>query len=68
MNTIKTASFDFGNPRDFSLDELAEERGRVYRTVFGRIYIAKAPDDQKPIKPSILPQKPSPVFHPASEL
>ena len=48
MNTIKTASFDFGNPRDFGLDELAEERDRVYRTVFGRIYIVKASDDQKP--------------------
>jgi hypothetical protein len=29
--------------------------------------ITPAPNDQKPIKPSILPRKPSPVFHPASE-
>lgn len=45
---IKTTSFDFGNPRDFGLDELVEERDRVYQTVFGRIHIVKAPDDQKP--------------------
>ncbi|OCL09726.1 hypothetical protein AOQ84DRAFT_387981 [Glonium stellatum] len=45
---IKTASFDFDNPGTFGLHELVTQHDRTYKTVFGKIHVAKGPDDQKP--------------------